>query len=56
MNFERQKLPKISLYRFRKILKLRSFQVRVHFHPGHSQPDTFVNSFCAISTGLLHVR
>ena len=24
---------------------VRSFQVGVQFHPGHSQPDIFINSF-----------
>ena len=48
MNFERKKIAKITFYRFylrhvSKILKIsaRRFQVGVHFHPNHSQPDIF---------------
>ena len=65
MNFKR-KNSQISFYLFylrHKSKNLnksaRSFQVGVHFDLGHSQSDTFLNSFCAIERWtilVLHMR
>ena len=57
MNFERKMLAKsvftdsIWIHKSNNLkISARSFQVGVRFHPGRSQPDTFINSFYAMNS------
>ena len=58
MNFERKQLAKkkkrfYRLHQKHKSKNLKKMAARVYFLPSHSQPDRFINSFCATKYRIL---